>query len=384
MSKHPIVYRVQPLKFSQLGAVRFHGERRGGDLSHITPPELYDEHGRAAPIAVHYDENGKRLTEGQQKGRDWVKALKDEEREAARFNTAQQVDNLEKRGKHKEAKRRKKEGHKPAYRRNAKGGAPLREVVLSANSAFFAKEGEDIRWDKKTLRHFLKAGTEFLEEEWGPALRYVRIDLDEGAPHIHAVVCHWHEETTKSGARQRMVSPTKHPSYDTERAQDRAGEKFAPLGLRRGDRSAQARREAKTRGHTTEPKRRHVPPQVWRRNEASAILKERRGLEQEKKVLEQVRADIVRIDPDLLSEDEGAKAEAVRNVRKTAKEQQEDKARAIALNKTTKAAQVKEKARKEAIAKAARAKAAKERALKEAAVKAKAAKKSSWKNGFRS
>lgn len=384
MSKHPIVYRVQPLRFSQLSAVRFHGERRGGDLSHITPPELYDEHGRAAPISVHYDENGKRFTDEQQGGRDWVKALKAEERDAARFNTLQQVENLEKRGKHKEAKRRKREGDKPAYRRNGKGGAPLREVILSANSAFFAKEGEDLKWDKKTLRQFLKAGTDFLEEEWGPALRYVRIDLDEGAPHIHAVVCHWHEETTKSGARQRMVSPTKHPSYDTEKAQDRAGEKFAPLGLRRGDRAAQARREARARGNTTEPKRRHVPPQVWRRSEKNAILKEREGLEQEKKALEQVRADIVRIDPDLLSEDEGTKAEAVRNVRKMAKEQQEDKARAIALNKTTKAANAKEKARKEAIAKAARAKIAKEKALKEASVKAKVAGKSYWKNAFRS
>ena len=48
----PVVYRVQPLHPRALSGVRFHGERTGGDLSHITPPEHYDTEGRDAPMVM--------------------------------------------------------------------------------------------------------------------------------------------------------------------------------------------------------------------------------------------------------------------------------------------------------------------------------------------
>lgn len=257
----PVVYRLQPLHPRDLSGVRFHGERRGGDLRHITPPEHYDAEGRDAPMVFLFDETGQPIDDPD---RDWVGKIRQEVKEAAAFNTAQQVAELEKAGKGARARRRAKEGDKPPFR--AQGPGPLREVLLSVNAEWFDKaDGPPGRWDQAKVKAWSVQAMRFVQEEWGPALRYARIDFDEDGPHLHAVAAPWVKVRTPNGAEQKVMVPRKFKaSSDLERAQDRAGAAFAHLGIVRGERRAEEARKAKAEGREPEPKRAHVSPRRWR------------------------------------------------------------------------------------------------------------------------
>lgn len=262
----PVVYRVQPLHPRDLSGVRFHGERTGGDLSHITPPEHYDTEGRDAPMVFLFDEAGRPIDDPD---RDWVGKIRDEVKEAAAFNTAQQVGELERAGKGARARRRAKEGDKPPYR--SQGPGPLREVLVSVNAEWFDKAGgQPGQWDQAKVKAWSAEALRFVQAEWGPALRYARIDFDEDGPHLHAVAAPWVKMKTPNGAEQKVMVPRKfRASEDLEKAQDRAGAAFAHLGLVRGERRAEARRQAVAEGKQPEPKRQHVPPRRWRQQMAT-------------------------------------------------------------------------------------------------------------------
>ena len=358
MPRFPIVYRMKGLDLSGgLAGVRFHGERTGGDLSHITPPELYEEEGRSAPVETFFDREGKEQT----KPADWVKDIRREANEAAQENLVAQVKNLEAKGNKKGAARRQRQGPKPAFRQRKSSG-PLRELVLSANAEYFqAEDGKPGHWNKKKVRDFYNKAVAFLKKEWGPALRYARLDLDEEAPHIHAVAAPWVETTTKGGAVQRMLTPRRHKgAEDAEKAQDRAGEWFASIGLKRGERRAQARREALARGDVPEHKKRHISPAQWRRDKAEELKAKEADLEKREKMTDailklapQVKAGAV---------EDFAKRQAVEAAQAEAKRRETEKAKAIEEAKKSKAKKDAAARRKAAIQAAARAKAAKAKA----------------------
>ena len=341
---HPVVYRVQALHPRDLSGVRFHGERRGGDLSHITPPEDYVSEYRAAPQTFLFDEEGKPIANAND--RDWVGKIRQEVKEAAAFNTAQQVEELKKAGKGARARRRAKEGDKPPYR--AQGPGPLREILVSVNAEWFddpnAPPGV---WDRKKVIAWSNQALAFVQEEWGPALRYARIDFDEDGPHLHAVAAPWVKTKTPNGAEQKVMVPRLYgASQDLEKAQDRAGEAFAHLGIVRGERRAEARRQAKAEGREPEPKRGHVPPRRWRQQMAE---KEARLEKQAEELLEaaakvSMSASVVRSAS--LTAEERARVDGARNTVKEA---------AILANRVKAGDRARDEARRIAIAKNARA-----------------------------
>lgn len=283
--KYPVVYRIAGLAPRNLSAVRFHGERTGGDLSHVVPPELHEELGRFEAMEICYDENGNHRNDDKF---DWVQGIHDEISEAAEGNTAAQVQRHTEKGNNKEARRRQKQGHKKPYREQKSGG-PLREVLLSVNAAHFQKEGGKAgEWDMKKVTEFMKYGTEFLEAEHGKSLRYLRCDLDEEGPHFHAVIAPWEETKTVGGVKQKRLEPAKRANYDTEKAQDRVGVYMSQAGLVRGERAAQARREAKAKGEIPEPKKQHVRPSEWRKAKAWELSEQEAQLKKREAVADRV------------------------------------------------------------------------------------------------
>lgn len=339
---HPVVYRVQALHPRDLSGVRFHGERRGGDLSHITPPEDYEAEGRGAPVVLLYDEGGK-FKKGD---RDWVKGIRDEIKQAAAFNTAQQVEELKRAGKGARARRRAKEGDKPPYR--AQGPGPLREILVSVNAEWFDKEGGPPgQWDGRKVEAWAQTALKFVQKEWGPALRYVRIDFDEDGPHLHAVAAPWVKTQTPNGAEQKVMVPRKfRASADLEKAQDRAGEAFAHLGIVRGERRAEARRQAKAEGREPEPKRGHVTPRRWRQQMAEKEARLERQAEELREAAAKVAVSATAIRSVSLTAEERAKVDGAYATVKEA---------AILANRVKAGDRAKEEARRIAIAKNARA-----------------------------
>jgi hypothetical protein len=342
---HPVVYRVQALHPRDLSGVRFHGERRGGDLSHITPPEDYEVEGRGAPVVFLCDEEGKRI-----KGtdRDWVKGIRDEIKQAAAFNTAQQVEELKRAGKGARARRRAKEGDKPPYR--AQGPGPLREILVSVNAEWFDKEGGPPgQWDGTKVIQWSNAAIAFVRKEWGPALRYVRIDFDEDGPHLHAVAAPWVKAKTPNGAEQKVMVPRLYgASQDLEKGQDRAGEAFAHLGIVRGERHAEARRQAKAEGREPEPKRGHVPPRRWRQQMAEKEARLEKQAEELREAAAKVAVSATVVRSARLTAEERArvdgahdtvKAAAILANRVKAGDRARDEARRIAIAKNARAAQ---------------------------------------------
>ena len=129
-------------------------------------------------------------------------------------------------------------------------------------------------------------------------------------------------------------------------SQDRAGEAFAHLGIVRGERRAEARRQAKAEGREPEPKRGHVPPRRWRQQMAE---KEARLEKQAEELLEaatkvSLSAAVVRSAS--LTAEERAKVDGARATLKEA---------AILANRVKAGDRARDEARRIAIAKNARA-----------------------------
>ena len=112
---------------------------------------------------------------------------------------------------------------------------------------------------------FEKRGLEFFEQSFPGAVRHLRLDLDEEAPHFHAVLMQTETKTTKSRGRQVLLRPAANPLLkDYELAQDVAGDFFAPIGLVRGMRGKAARRDARESGLPSPEPVRHTSPRAHR------------------------------------------------------------------------------------------------------------------------
>ncbi len=165
----------------------------------------------------------------------------------------------------------------------------MREVILTANRAWFEAtgEGSEARFEERAIA--------WLTEHFGEDCVHARADLDEEAYHIHAVII----PRAKARDGRRMLQPSKHPMIRSyEDAQDSVGAWFAELGLVRGEKRAEAIRDATRRNariredvasglpavllpaEVDVPKRRqHVSPRKWREAQEAKIANREQNVE---------------------------------------------------------------------------------------------------------
>jgi predicted nucleic acid-binding Zn-ribbon protein len=118
-------------------------------------------------------------------------------------------------------------------------------------------------------RAFEACAVEWLTRRFGADVIHARADHDETAYHIHAVILPRAEKVSQRRGRQKTLQPSIHPLIaDYEAAQDDAGAFFAAVGLRRGERTAAARRAARAADLSLPPKPRHTSPAEWRAEQA--------------------------------------------------------------------------------------------------------------------
>lgn len=127
-------------------------------------------------------------------------------------------------------------------------------------------------WEAEKVAAFKQTAMEFLLKHFPEGqLRYANAHHDEEAFHIHFVAAVWTEKVTANRGRQVLLQASLNPLLKKyEHAQDLAGEAFAPLGIARGERRAEARRVAKEAGKDVPKKRRHVPHSEWRADQHAA------------------------------------------------------------------------------------------------------------------
>jgi hypothetical protein len=279
---HPIVLRFAELFPAQLASYQMHGERQGGDLSHIDGDRSHLN----------------RILIG---GADWREQALAEIDAMRHENLVEELEALKARGRTKEMDARLREGLKDPWR--ASKGGPLREVILTASKDWFeAPDAPSLFGQPVAEREFefqLKA-VEWLKRSFGDDVIHAPADHDERTCHIHAIIMPREVKESKRRGRQRTLQPSVHPLInDYEMAQDDAGAFFASVGLRRGDRSAAARREARDAGMPPPGRREHIPPSRWREEEAlrlkleaERVGAERQSLAGEAERVERQRAKV--------------------------------------------------------------------------------------------
>jgi hypothetical protein len=240
---YPIVLRFQGLFPHQLGRLKMHGDRRGGDLSHID-----------------FAQSGQnRILMGTET---WLEDLKGEIQSVAANNLKEAIAAKKARQSPTEAAALKRRGPVDPWAKSKEG--PLREGILTVHAQWFGGRGA-AAWDPDRLATFQALAISFLQEHFGEICVHARMDMDEEAPHIHFLVAPWVEKHSKSSGRQRLLQPSSNPllaSY--ENAQNLAGEHFAKLGLTRGEKYAEKRRAAKAANLPLPAPVKHVPPTRWR------------------------------------------------------------------------------------------------------------------------
>jgi hypothetical protein len=263
---HPVVLRFAELFPAQLAAYQMHGDRSGGDLSHI-------------------DRDRSRLNRILIGPSDWREQALAEIDLMRHENLAEELETLKVRGRTKEFDARLREGLKDPWR-PSKGG-PLREVILTANKDWFeASDAPSMFGNPAAEREleFQMAAVDWLKRNFGDDVIHARADHDERTCHIHAIILPREVKDSKRRGRQRMLQPSVHPLIKAyEMAQDDAGAFFASVGLRRGDRSAEARRQARAAGSRPPDRREHVPPSRWREEEALRLSTETQRVEAERR-----------------------------------------------------------------------------------------------------
>lgn len=248
-AKHPVVLRLADMYPSDLGGYEGHRTRKGGDLGHVD---------------LSRSNLNRRLIGDE----DWVKQVQAEITELAQRNFVLELEKLEKRRRKSEALKRIAEGPRDPWRKGRHG--PLREVILTANRAWF-EDGQTDQQRREREAQFERLAIGWLKEHFGDDVVHARADLDEAAYHIHAIIVP--RSATSDG--RLMLQPSKHAMIkDYEAAQDSVGDWFAEIGLRRGEGRAKKIREAKRHNAKQQgkqavqmevPERRdHVSPRDWR------------------------------------------------------------------------------------------------------------------------
>ncbi|MGY6634459.1 MAG: phage portal protein [Alkalilacustris sp.] len=267
-STHPVVLRFAELFPAQLAGYEMHGDRSGGDLSHIDSSRSALNRMLIGPV-------------------DWREQALAEIEVMRHENLAEELAALKARGRSREMDARIREGLKDPWR--ASKGGPLREVILTANKDWFeAADAPSIFGIPKAEREmeFEHAAVRWLRERFGDDVIHARADHDERTCHIHAIILPREVKQSKRRGRQQMLQPSVHPLIkDYEAAQDDVGAFFAAVGLRRGERRAEARRRARAAGQALPDRREHIPPARWRGEGALRLQDEAEHLEGERRAL---------------------------------------------------------------------------------------------------
>jgi hypothetical protein len=240
----PIVLRFQGLHPGDLGRFSMHDKRTGGDLSHV------DTEATASNEMLFGEGN-------------WKDVLRNEIDDAKKGNLHNHVEALRAKSRKAEASNRQVQGLLDPWQRCRKG--PLREGIITVNKAWFGGTGH-AEWDVQKVDAFREAALIFLKTNLpNGELRYASGHADEEAYHIHFVVAVWRERVTANRGQQILLQASMNPLVaNYEHAQDLAGEAFTKLGLTRGQRHAEARRQAKVAKEPMPEKPRHIPPSRWR------------------------------------------------------------------------------------------------------------------------
>ena len=260
---HPVVMRMRGMYPSDLGGYEAHRLRKGGDISNV-------------------DKRRSHLNKRLIGPEDWADRVRERISEMALENHVAEVESLEARKRKKDMQRRILEGPKQPWRPTRHG--PLREVILTANRAWFDDEIAKFLGENREAE-FEACALKWLRDSFGDDVVHARCDRDETTYHIHAVVMP--EKTvemtrtdkktgeTKVIATRRMLEPSKHKVIESyEYGQDTVGAAFSHLMLTRGERRAAAIRAARETGDEPPKRRHHVRTAEWRAQQ-ELILAER-------------------------------------------------------------------------------------------------------------
>jgi hypothetical protein len=233
LTLHPVVLRFAEMFPSALPKFEAHRRRIGGDLDHVDAD--------ATPR--------NRLLIGEP---DWAAEALAEIELMRHENLAEELTALKALKRKKEMDVRFREGLKDPWK--ASKGGPLREVILTAHRSYFdPTDGSPDPFAAAgavgRAHAFEQCAVEWLTTRFGADVIHARADHDETAYHIHAVILPRAEKVSARRGRQKTIQPSVHPLIaDYEAAQDDVGAFFAAVGLRRGDRTAAARRAAHVAG----------------------------------------------------------------------------------------------------------------------------------------
>lgn len=267
-----IVLRLKGLFPNQLGRVQMHAKRAGGDLDHI-------DHSKTSLNEIILGHP------------DWVDQLRTRIARASEANLEEEVAACLIRKRPKDARTATTRGLQEPWKFTRHG--PLREGILTVHHAWFGGAGA-ARWDPEKVADFRDRAVAFLQESYGDICVHARIDMDEEALHVHFVLAPWHEKVSASRGRQQLLQPSSHPliaSY--ELAQDVAAAFFADLGILRGERRAEAIRQAKEEALPLPRQPVHISPADWRRQQALELAKAREEVEAEKATVSEREARVV-------------------------------------------------------------------------------------------
>ena len=267
---HPIVLRFEELTPGCLGRMQMHANRAGGYLDHCDPDRTNH--------TKWYREIG---------NENFAKGVREEIRVMSKLNLDRELEALDRLNRKADKNRRQEKGLCDPFR--ASKGGPLREVLLTANAEYYmAEEGdpdpyvahrtnkdgvrERFLLSRKKIDSFERYGLKFFKDLFPGQLRHLRLDMDEEVPHFHALVLVSKEKTSKNLGTQINIVPSANPLIRRyEHAQNVAGEYFGCIGLVRGERRAEARRNAKELGNPAPEDRKHTTPAEHRAERAEAI-----------------------------------------------------------------------------------------------------------------
>jgi hypothetical protein len=255
--QHPLVFGMRPLWPGQLSRVEMHQTRTGGDLSHIRPGRTH-------------------LNQFLIGGEGWKEHLEEDIDRAAELNLRHAYHARRYiRKRKKEAAEIKRKGPVDPWKRNRAEG-PLREGVLTANKKHFEGDMPGFPSVEKEDA-FRRSAMKFLVDQFGPACVAAWSDSDEEAYHIHFVIAPWVVSESKQAGKQRRIEPSSIPVIKNyEAGHDIATEYFKSAGLVRGEKRAQARRDAVAAEAESELPRENIPCHEWRADEAVRLDEKRK------------------------------------------------------------------------------------------------------------